>query len=58
MKHLINSFCDPHILCIVNKIGKIFQGYVYHMLIHNFECVQCLCKPLKAQKHGTALEIY
>lgn len=58
MKHLIDSFGDPHILCIVNKMGNIFQGCVYHTLMHNFECVQYFCKPFKAQKHCTALEIY
>lgn len=56
MKHSINSFCDPHILCIVNKIGKMSQDNMYHMLIHHFECVQYLCKLLKAQKHCTVLE--
>ena len=50
---LDNFFCDFHILCIVNKIGKMSWDNMYHMLIHNSECVQYLCKLLKAQ--NTAL---
>lgn len=57
VKHLINSFGDPHILCIVNKIGTMSRDSMYHMLIRNFECAQYLRKLLKAQNYCTALEI-
>lgn len=56
MKHLTNSFCDLHILYIVNKIGKMSQDNMYHMLLHNFKCIQYLCKLLKTLTHCTMLE--
>lgn len=56
MKHLINSFCDIHILCIVNKIGKMSRDNMYPLFIHNSECAQYLRKLFKAQEYCAVLE--
>lgn len=56
MQHLTNSSCDLHIFCTVNKIVKMSRDNMHPMFIYNSECVQYLCKLLKAQEYCAVLE--